>query len=670
MEPALYTVGEVATLLGISPHTVRAWERRHGIVKPIRTPAGQRRYRAEDVELLRDVKRAVERDGLSLRVAFETTSGSQAIDRRTARSETGRAGQLSKREGIWHGVVDVLPHLVLLLDARGKIVEANVMAAKEFGVLRQQLRGRLFADLVDPYDRAKAVLLFRPQARAVDGWELNLSTVSGPRLYSFRSWTVGGGDHARLALVGSQMFEPLVASSPALVADAVAETKAPRGAEAPTDALHELVDQLPFGVAVATVGPDPRVVYANLRLAHILGLAPRVFTGRPVQELLPRAPLLAAVHDSTAKKTTQVLKGVTLTGPRHRGRSYNVACQPLLSTAQRVAAILIVLDEATPDAVSQDQLSASLLDPKLDQSATPRQLAQRAVGSLAILLPGVPAAVAVTGARAGSLTVAYSAAAVNAFRRRRSFARAFQHAVRSARAAGAPSETTVSVSGDRHVITLVPFSRGRELGFVAWSRRTPGAATPNAAVVLNSLVPRLRVASDLLHARMNAARDVTRINAMAKAASVVRETRNIRTLGTRFLQQLTSILNADAAAILTIDGPDFVIQTAYAVDRLHVRPGQRFPLTGQFVSRSLKTDAPQETSELGSPAIPGRVNRALSRMKHALSVPIGSVGGHRRVITMLRKADKPFTDDDARIVEALSGTALFLSDSTASRAFG
>lgn len=668
MEPALYTVGEVATLLGVSPHTVRAWERRHGIVRPVRTASGQRRYRAEDVELLRDVKRAVERDGLSLRVAFQTASGSQAIDRRAARPETGRARRLPRYEGIWHGMVDVLPHLVFLLDAHGKIVEANVMAAMQFGVPRQQLRGRLFADLVDPFDRAKAVLLFRPRARAVDGWELNMATVSGPRLYSFRSWTVGT-DHARLALVGTQMFEPLVASSPALVADAVAG-EAVEGREAPPDALQELVDQLPFGVAVASVGPDPRIVYSNLRLAQILGLAPRVFTGRPVQDLLPRTKLLQALQDSTAKKTTEVLKDVTLADSPQRARRYNVACQPLLSSARRVAAVLIVVDEAPRDSLSHDRLSESLLGPRLDESATPRQLAQRGAGSLAILLAGVPAAVAVTGARTGSLTVAYSVAALESFRRRRAFAREFRRIVRAARPAGGPTETTMSVAGERHVIAVVRFSRRRPLGFVAWSRRSSEAPSQNAGVVVERLVPRLRAASDLLHARMDMARDVTRINAMAAAASVLRESRSVRTLATRFLQQLCTILNADGAAILSIDGPVFVVHAAYAVDGLPARLGERFPLTGQFVSRSLKTGAPQETSDLGSPRLPARINRAVSRMKHGLSVPIGSAGGHRRVITMLRKADRPFSQDDARIVEALSGTALFLSDSMASHAAG
>lgn len=668
-EPALYTVGEVAALLGVSPHTVRAWERRHGIVAPTRTASGQRRYRAEDVELLRDVKRAVDSEGLSLRVAFQTLSGSQAIDRPAARGEVGRARRLPRRQGLWHGVVDVLPHLVLLLDSQGKIVEANVMAAKEYGVPRQQLRGRLFADLVDPFDRAKAVLLFRPQARAVEGWELNLATASGPRLYSFRSWTVGGTGRSRLALVGSQMFDPLVASSPALVSDAVADGGPAALPEAPPNALQDLVDQLPFGVAVATVGPDPRIVYANLRLAGILRLSPRVFTGRPVQDLLPQTGLLRALRDSISTRTTKVIKDVALQGRRHGSHTYSVACQPLLSTSKRVAAVLIVMDEAPPAAAAEGRPSASVIDPRLDDSLTPRQLAQRAVRDMAILLPGVPAAVAVPDAGSGALAIAYSTAAVDSFRRRSAFERSFKRVMHGAPLAGSPTETMMSISGEKMVMTVIPFSPTRPLGFLAWTRRS-GRAPRNSGIVVSSFVPRLRIASELLHARMDLARDLARIEAMAGAASVVRESRSSRNLGARFLERLSRIVDADGAAILKIDGSDFVIEAAYAVDGLHSRPGERFPLTGQVVSKSLESDAPAGTSELGSPRMPSRINRAVSRMKHALSVPIGSVGGPKRVITVLRKADRPFGADDARIVEALSGTALLISDAHASRAAG
>ena len=66
---AEYTIGEVASMIGFSPHTIRAWERRHKILKPHRTPSGQRRYSVEDVELLREVINGVVVRGLTLKVA-------------------------------------------------------------------------------------------------------------------------------------------------------------------------------------------------------------------------------------------------------------------------------------------------------------------------------------------------------------------------------------------------------------------------------------------------------------------------------------------------------------------------------------------------------------------------------------------------------------------------
>jgi DNA-binding transcriptional MerR regulator/methylmalonyl-CoA mutase cobalamin-binding subunit len=55
-----YPVGATVRLTGLHPDTLRAWERRHGIVVPLRTEGGTRRYRASDVERLRQVKAAVD----------------------------------------------------------------------------------------------------------------------------------------------------------------------------------------------------------------------------------------------------------------------------------------------------------------------------------------------------------------------------------------------------------------------------------------------------------------------------------------------------------------------------------------------------------------------------------------------------------------------------------
>lgn len=51
MKQDLYTIQEVATLLNVSPKTLRRWEET-GRIKPIRTAGNQRRYRLDDVKKL------------------------------------------------------------------------------------------------------------------------------------------------------------------------------------------------------------------------------------------------------------------------------------------------------------------------------------------------------------------------------------------------------------------------------------------------------------------------------------------------------------------------------------------------------------------------------------------------------------------------------------------
>lgn len=51
----------VATLTGVKPITLRAWERRYGLFKPVRTPTGHRLYTHEHVEMIRRVVALTER---------------------------------------------------------------------------------------------------------------------------------------------------------------------------------------------------------------------------------------------------------------------------------------------------------------------------------------------------------------------------------------------------------------------------------------------------------------------------------------------------------------------------------------------------------------------------------------------------------------------------------
>jgi DNA-binding transcriptional MerR regulator len=55
-----WALGSASRLTGLSPELLRAWERRHQVVEPLRTPGGTRRYRAADLERLRLLKAAVD----------------------------------------------------------------------------------------------------------------------------------------------------------------------------------------------------------------------------------------------------------------------------------------------------------------------------------------------------------------------------------------------------------------------------------------------------------------------------------------------------------------------------------------------------------------------------------------------------------------------------------
>jgi DNA-binding transcriptional MerR regulator/methylmalonyl-CoA mutase cobalamin-binding subunit len=47
-----YPIRTVSTLTGVNPITLRAWERRYGLIRPVRTPKGHRLYTREDIDLI------------------------------------------------------------------------------------------------------------------------------------------------------------------------------------------------------------------------------------------------------------------------------------------------------------------------------------------------------------------------------------------------------------------------------------------------------------------------------------------------------------------------------------------------------------------------------------------------------------------------------------------
>ena len=57
----LFPIREVSRLTGVNPVTLRAWERRYGLIQPTRTDSGHRLYSLADVEAVRSILAWIER---------------------------------------------------------------------------------------------------------------------------------------------------------------------------------------------------------------------------------------------------------------------------------------------------------------------------------------------------------------------------------------------------------------------------------------------------------------------------------------------------------------------------------------------------------------------------------------------------------------------------------
>ncbi len=68
-DTALRTIGEVSAALGIRTHVLRYWEKQFPMLKPLKRSGGRRYYRSEDVALVEQINRLVNREGYTLKGA-------------------------------------------------------------------------------------------------------------------------------------------------------------------------------------------------------------------------------------------------------------------------------------------------------------------------------------------------------------------------------------------------------------------------------------------------------------------------------------------------------------------------------------------------------------------------------------------------------------------------
>ncbi|HEY4025214.1 MAG TPA: MerR family transcriptional regulator [Candidatus Dormibacteraeota bacterium] len=523
---ATFSIGEVAAMLGISPHTIRAWERRHRAVRPGRTQSGQRRYSADDVELLRQVKYERHVHGLSMRVATLVAQGlivPEEMDDRAPRPEP--ADVVAAAADPLRLVADLVPEVVLVLDEAGRISHTNTALVRFLDVLPRQLRGLAFADVVDPFDRAKAVEVYRPPLRQRRGWELSLSMGRRRGFFSFDCWPVERGDGSWLVLVGSGLDAGRAA--PGSFADLEPDGQAPghRPARMGGGELRALLERAAdprrsllllrrwleataLGVALVTADAQLTIGYANRAFEQSVGPERRPVQGTPARSAWVGAggrQLVAGVENVIRTGRTLRLPlcepaAPGATGPAAAGAVWDVELGPVADLRGATTHVVIVASDVTLEVDAWQRLRALVESaPLLRDTSEPETLVRGAARYAQELLPGADALLAAVpvGRREDVSVVAASGLWSEASQGRNQEVR--MGLVREAVRARASAELEWNPGqGGGEVVRIVPLLPGRPLpdggevlGAIAFVRRGSGPFRADERQLIDEFAGRL-----------------------------------------------------------------------------------------------------------------------------------------------------------------------------------
>ena len=153
----MYTIRHAAALAGVSVDLLRAWERRYGVVTPVRTAAGYRLYDDDAIDRLRSMRRLVD-SGWSARTAAEAIVSGEAapVDSESAAGGAGLAGPT---------------------DTKAQLIDSFVTAA-------QRLDGSAVSSALDEmiasgsYERTLSELILPAMHKVGDEWAAGRLTVA------------------------------------------------------------------------------------------------------------------------------------------------------------------------------------------------------------------------------------------------------------------------------------------------------------------------------------------------------------------------------------------------------------------------------------------------------------------------------------------------------------
>ncbi|WLG38638.1 MerR family transcriptional regulator [Pseudomonas rhodesiae] len=174
----LFPIREVSRMTGINPVTLRAWERRYGLIQPMRTESGHRLYSRHDIETVNRILSWIERG-----VAVSKVGKILARDARQA--EAVRAEGVAPQENEWLQLQARLRQAISAFDDRQlESLYGQVLATYPISVAFQDILMPLWSELLrhqGRFGQASEWLFFDAFLRMQVSQRLQLASAAAPR---------------------------------------------------------------------------------------------------------------------------------------------------------------------------------------------------------------------------------------------------------------------------------------------------------------------------------------------------------------------------------------------------------------------------------------------------------------------------------------------------------
>lgn len=180
---AVFPIRTVAALTGVNPITLRAWERRYGLVQPQRTPSGRRMYTQADIDTIQRALALVQR-GVAIGRVRDALRGA-APARSASRSSTPWAQQRARMraaiERFDEAALDQLyDEMLALHPIEGVTRDALLPLLIELGQRWRDREGGIAEEhFLSVYLRNKLGARFHHRGRAADGPTLIVACLPG-----------------------------------------------------------------------------------------------------------------------------------------------------------------------------------------------------------------------------------------------------------------------------------------------------------------------------------------------------------------------------------------------------------------------------------------------------------------------------------------------------------